>query len=148
VLGDFNDARVQEERLFECGRALGAAGYGRYAYLYAFIPLIASVSDLGAGMVVTREIAERPGDGARRLAEGIAQVQGLRIDAAKVRSNIVIFDCSGLQKTAVELCQELHRRGIWAQDTALYSVRLVTHMDVDRAGIERALAALKDLAAA
>jgi len=87
-------------------------------------------------------------ENARRLAEGIAQVQGLRIDAAKVRSNIVIFDCSGLQKTAVELCQELHRRRIWAQDTALYSVRLVTHMDVDRAGIERALAALKDLAAA
>ena len=26
VLGDFNDAQVQEQRLLECGRALGAAG--------------------------------------------------------------------------------------------------------------------------
>jgi threonine aldolase len=87
-------------------------------------------------------------ENARRLAEGIAQIRGLGIDAAKVRSNIVIFDCSGIGKTAVELCEELYRRGIWAQDTATYSVRMVTHIDVDRTGIERALAALKDVAAA
>jgi len=104
-----------------------------------------------AGLVALEKAPKRlhiDHENARRLAEGIAQVRGLRIDAAKVRSNIVIFDCSGLQKTAVELCEELHRRGIWAQDTAVYSVRLVTHIDVDRAGIERALAALKDAAAA
>jgi hypothetical protein len=45
------------------------------------------------------------------------------------------------------LCESLHRRGIWAQDTAPYSVRLVTHVDVSREGIERALAVLKDSAA-
>lgn len=86
-------------------------------------------------------------ENARRLAEGIAQIRGLRIDAAKVRSNIVIFDCSGTGKTAVELCEMLHRRGVWAQDTAPYSVRLVTHVDVNRAGIERALVVLGELAA-
>jgi threonine aldolase len=85
-------------------------------------------------------------ENARRLAEGIAQIRGLRIDPAKVRSNIVIFDCSGIGKTAVELCEALHRRGIWAQDTAPYSVRLVTHVDVNREGIERALVVLGDLA--
>jgi threonine aldolase len=87
-------------------------------------------------------------ENARRLAEGIARIRGLGIDATKVRSNIVIFDCSGIGKTAVELCESLYRRGIWAQDTATYSVRMVTHIDVDAAGIERALAPLKDLAAA
>jgi threonine aldolase len=87
-------------------------------------------------------------ENARRLAEGISQIRGLRIDAGKVRSNIVIFDCSEIGKAAVELCEELYRRGIWAQDTATYSVRMVTHIDVDRAGIERALVALKDVAAA
>jgi threonine aldolase len=86
-------------------------------------------------------------ENARRLAEGIAQIRGLRIDAAKVRSNIVIFDCSGIGKTAVELCEMLHRRKIWAQDTAQYSVRLVTHVDVNREGIERALVVLADVAA-
>jgi threonine aldolase len=86
-------------------------------------------------------------ENARRLAEGIAQIRGLRIDAAKVRSNIVIFDCSGTGKTAVELCEALYRRGVWAQDTAPYSVRLVTHVDVDRDGIERALVVLQEVAA-
>ena len=86
-------------------------------------------------------------ENARRLAEGIAQIRGLRIDAAKVRSNIVIFDCSEIGKTAVELCEALHRRGIWAQDTAPYAVRLVTHVDVNREGIERALVVLRDVAA-
>jgi threonine aldolase len=41
----------------------------------------------------------------------------------------------------------LYRRGIWAQDTAPYSVRLVTHVDVNREGIERALVVLQDVAA-
>ena len=81
------------------------------------------------------------------MAEGIAQIRGLRIDAAKVRSNIVIFDCSGIGKTAVEFCAALHGRGIWAQDTAAYSVRMVTHVDVNREGIERALVALQEVAA-
>jgi threonine aldolase len=40
---------------------------------------------------------------------------------------------------AVELCDALHERGIWAQDTAIHSVRMVTHWNVNRAGIERAI---------
>jgi threonine aldolase len=86
-------------------------------------------------------------ENARRLAEGVSRIRGLRIDPAKVRSNIVLFDCSAIGKTAVEFCEALYRRGISAQDTATYSVRLVTHMDVDRAGIERALVVLEEVAA-
>ena len=86
-------------------------------------------------------------ENAKRLAEGIAEIPGLVIDPKKVRSNIVIFDCSKTGKTAVDLCDALHPYGIWAQDTALHSVRLVTHCDVDRAGIERALVVLIDVVA-
>jgi len=84
-------------------------------------------------------------ENAKRLAEGIAKIPGLEIDPKKVRSNIVIFDCSKTGKTAPELCDALHPHGVWAQDTALYAVRVVTHCDVDRAGIDRALAVLKDV---
>jgi threonine aldolase len=86
-------------------------------------------------------------ENAKRLAEGIAAIPGLTIDPKKVRSNIVIFDCSKTGKTAVELCDALHAYGVWAQDTALHSVRFVTHCDVDRAGIERALVVLQDVVA-
>src|SRR5438477_2940343 len=86
-------------------------------------------------------------ENAKRLAEGIAEIPGLSIDPKKVRSNIVIFDCSKTGKTAVELCDALHPHGVWAQDTALHSVRVVTHCDVDKAGIERALVVLKEVVA-
>lgn len=86
-------------------------------------------------------------ENAKRIAEGIAEMPGLRLDPKKVRSNIVIFDCSKTGKTAVELCDALHPQGVWAQDTALDSVRVVTHCDVDRAGIERALVVLKEVVA-
>jgi threonine aldolase len=86
-------------------------------------------------------------ENAKWLAEGIAEIPGLTIDPKKVRSNIVIFDCSKTGKTAVELCDALHPHGVWAQDTAVHSVRVVTHCDVDRAGVERALVVLKEVVA-
>jgi threonine aldolase len=86
-------------------------------------------------------------ENAKQLAEGIAEIPGLKIDPKKVRSNIVIFDCLKTGKTAVELCDALHPYGVWAQDTAVHSVRFVTHCDVERAGIERALVVLKDVVA-
>jgi threonine aldolase len=76
---------------------------------------------------------------ARHLAEGIARIPGLKIDPTTVKTNIVIFDCSGSGMNAVELCDALHERSIWAQDTAFHSVRMVTHWNVSRAGIEHAI---------
>lgn len=86
-------------------------------------------------------------ENARHLAEGIARIPGLKIDPARVRSNIVIFDCTGGGMNAVELCDALHTKGVWAQDTAPYSVRMVTHWNVDRAGIDRALSELQAVVA-
>ena len=86
-------------------------------------------------------------ENARRLAESIAEIPTLRIDPKKVRTNIVIFDCSKTGKTAVEFCEALGARGVWAQDTALHSVRFVTHCDINRDGIERALNVLHEVAA-
>ena len=76
---------------------------------------------------------------ARRLAEGIAEIPGLEIDPAKIQTNIVIFDCRQSGLDAVQLCDALKPHGIWALDTAPYSVRFVTHCDVHAEGVERAL---------
>lgn len=86
-------------------------------------------------------------ENAQLLAKGIAAIAGLKIDPAKAKTNIVIFDCEGTGKTAVELCDLLREKELWALDTATYSVRFVTHCDVDRAGCERALTALKEIVA-
>ena len=84
-------------------------------------------------------------ENAKRLAEGIAHIPGCKINPAAVRTNIVIFDCAATGMNAVEFCNALHARGIWAQDTGFYSVRLVTHWNVDRAGIERSLVELESV---
>ena len=84
-------------------------------------------------------------ENAQFLAKGIARIPGLYVDPAKVRSNIVIFDCSKSGKTAIEISAELKERGILANETEKYLVRFVTHCDVDRAGIERALVALREI---
>jgi threonine aldolase len=82
---------------------------------------------------------------AKSLAAGIAQIPGLKIDPARVRTNIVIFDCSGTGMTAVELCDSLHENGVWAQDTAPCLVRMVTHWNVNHDGIARALIELQSV---
>jgi threonine aldolase len=102
-----------------------------------------------AGLVALRDSPSRlhiDHENARFLAEGLAKIPQLKIDPAKVQTNIVICDCSQTGRTAVEFCEELYAYGIWAQDTAAYSVRFVTHCDVSRAGIERALPIIRQVA--
>lgn len=74
---------------------------------------------------------------ARLLAEGLAELDGIDIDPAKVETNIVVFeaaDARGLLERAAAEGVELHRKGSL--------VRAVTHLEVDRAGIERAIRAV------
>lgn len=83
---------------------------------------------------------------ARHLAEELSRFPGVRLDAAKVVTNIVRFDVSGTGRTAAEICGELKKRNILAGPFAKYAIRMVTHYDVNRAGIERALEAMREIA--
>lgn len=103
-----------------------------------------------AGLVALEEtpkILHVDHENARRLAEGIAQIKGLKLDPKKVVTNIVIFDVKATGWTANEFCAKLETWGILAQSAERYEVRLVTYYDVDRAGIDRAIAAVSDLMA-
>jgi threonine aldolase len=82
---------------------------------------------------------------ARLLAEELGRMPGIRLDAAKVMTNIVRFDVFGTGRTAAEICGELKKRGILAGPFAKYAIRMVTHYDVNRAGIERALEAMREI---
>ena len=76
---------------------------------------------------------------ARRLAEGLAGLAGVEIDAATVETNIVIFAVPD----APAFCQALRRDDVVLLALDDRRVRAVTHLDVDDAGIERALAAAR-----
>ena len=99
-----------------------------------------------AGLIALEESPKRLAidhQNAKLLALGIAKIPSLQIDANAVKTNIVIFDCKQTGMDAVQLCDALKAHGIWALDTAAYSVRFVTHCDVDAPGCERALQILR-----
>lgn len=76
-------------------------------------------------------------ENARLLAEHILQVPGLTIDHP-VQTNIVIADVSGLGLTAAQAVEALGAQGILCGEADAAKVRFVTHLDVDRAQVERA----------
>jgi threonine aldolase len=83
---------------------------------------------------------------ARRLADGLAGVAGVRIDADKVETNIVIFEV--ISGSAGLTAAEVARRTESAAGVRLHAIaptrlRAVTHLDVDAAGVDRAVAAVR-----
>jgi threonine aldolase len=84
---------------------------------------------------------------ARWMASRLADLPGIRIDPAKVQTNIVIFDVAGTGLSGAEVSARLKERGILINPVGATVMRLVTHYDVDREGCEIALVALAEIAA-
>lgn len=77
---------------------------------------------------------------AQRLAQGLEGIEGLKVEAP--HTNIVFVDLTGAaQARSSELLAHLNQQGILA--TGLYRLRFVTHLDVDVAGVDRAVAAIR-----
>jgi threonine aldolase len=98
-----------------------------------------------AGLVALEESPERLYEdhkNARRLSEGLAELDGIQIDPEQVVTNIVLFDISGTNLPADGICARLGEKGVLASGFGS-SIRMVTHYDVSRADIEIALNELK-----
>jgi threonine aldolase len=77
---------------------------------------------------------------ARRLADGLAGIEGLQVEAP--HTNIVFVDLTGAaREQSGALLKHLAEQGI--QATGLYRLRFVTHLDVDAAGVAHAAAAIR-----
>ncbi len=73
---------------------------------------------------------------AKRLGAAFEKIEGATVDP--VHSNIVFVDLNGPAKAkAAGLLEHLKQHGILA--TGLYRLRFVTHLDVQAAGVERAV---------
>ena len=77
-------------------------------------------------------------ENARRLAAGLSAIPSVRVNASAVETNIVIFDVSD----APTFIARLKGEGVLAAGVSPTAVRLVTHLDVGDAEIERAIDAL------
>jgi threonine aldolase len=96
-----------------------------------------------AGLVALAENVARLADDharARRLADAVAARWPGALDPTSVRTNIVRF----AHDDTDALVAHLARHGVLAGTVGPGLVRLVTHLDVDDAGVERACAALAE----
>lgn len=84
---------------------------------------------------------------AKMLAEALARVPGIAVDAAGVQTNIVIFDVSGTGLAAAEFSARLKVRGVLMNGINARQVRAVTHYDVDEAACRAAVETVAEVAA-
>jgi threonine aldolase len=100
-----------------------------------------------AGLVALEETPKRlhlDHENARALAEGLANLKGVAIDAEKIVTNIVIFDVAATGKTPSEICAKLKEKEILAIGFGS-SIRMVTHYDVSREDIEKTIRASAEI---
>jgi threonine aldolase len=101
-----------------------------------------------AGVVALETMVDRLADDharAQRLARALADRFPYSVEPTQVETNIVCARANALPSNALD---ELAARGVLAGTIDVDTVRFVTHKDVDDADIDRALAALDELALA
>jgi threonine aldolase len=78
-------------------------------------------------------------ENARILAERLANIPGIDIDPAQVQTNIVIYDVNRTGLSSKEFLERLAQRRVLGGAVDRRRVRMVTHLDVDRRDVERAV---------
>ncbi len=94
----------------------------------------------GAGLVALDTMVDRLAEdhaNARTLAEGLAEMPGVRCDLARVQTNLVYFDLDDMTAPAfVEACG---KRGLLTDSAGPKRMRFVTHYGVDAADVQSTL---------
>ena len=111
------------------GNRLSASGYGDYAYWYALIPLVASICDLGAGTIVTREMVRRPAEAARTLGDGLLLRAGVGVLllAGSVAGGLAMPAGEQVLLVLVTLAAVLD----FSQDAAVWTSRARERLDLE-----------------
>jgi threonine aldolase len=78
-------------------------------------------------------------ENAQLLAQGLAHIPRIRIQPEKVQTNIIIYDVGESGLGSSQFLQRLAERRVLGGPVDARRVRMVTHLDVDRADIEQAL---------
>jgi threonine aldolase len=98
------------------------------------------------GIVALQSMIARLADDhahARRLAEGVARIDGLAVDLAAVETNMVLVDHRATGLDTVAVIERFRRHGVIASPRPPHHVRLVTHRHHDEATIDEAIARIE-----
>ncbi len=94
-----------------------------------------------AGIVALTQMVDRLADDharARRLAEALATMPGLRVDLARVHTNMVYVDLEP-PRTAAQLARALAHQGVRVHPVGPRRLRLVTHYGIEDEHIAAAI---------
>jgi threonine aldolase len=92
------------------------------------------------GLIALRTMVDRLAEdhaNARTLAEGLAELPGVRCDLSRVQTNLVFFDIERM--TGADFEAECARRGLLGGATGPHRVRLVTHYGITAEDIQSTL---------
>ena len=100
------------------------------------------------GLVALREMIDRLADdhaSAKRIAVALNEMDDRLIDAADVETNLLTVDVRHTGWTAEYCAAQLKEHGVLVAALPPWQLRLITHMDIDAAAVDRVLAAFRDL---
>ncbi|MFW5678910.1 MAG: threonine aldolase family protein [Pseudomonadota bacterium] len=80
---------------------------------------------------------------AQRLAEAVADIPGLDVVGGPVETNLVFLSTEASGRAAADISRDLLALGVRINPTAPTTLRACTHLDIDDAGLERAILALR-----
>ena len=102
-----------------------------------------------AGLVAMDTMIDRLADdhvNAKKLAEGLANIDGLSVDPQRIQTNIVIFEVDPAMSTVQEFMAALDREGVKVSYPGEHTIRMVTHREIDSSEIDDALARISNVA--
>ncbi len=82
---------------------------------------------------------------ARRVGDVLAELPGVRLDLARVQTNMVLFELHRDDMSAAQLCERLAGYDIRANPRSEVEIRLVLHRDVSFADAEQVCVALVEV---
>ena len=91
-----------------------------------------------------RERVKEDHENAKHLATELSKMPNLMIQPDDIETNIVHFGIEGKDSSWIEI--ELKKQDIWLYTSKPGHVRAVTHMDVSREGIDKAIGVIRELA--
>lgn len=81
----------------------------------------------------------------RVFAEFLAELPGIKLLHGSVQTNLVFFDVTGSNRSALDIARELRSRGIRIGAESAQVMRAVFHRDVDDTGLQMAMDALRSV---
>jgi threonine aldolase len=82
---------------------------------------------------------------ARHLAEGIARIEGVKIDLGTIKTNMIYFDISDLDLSDDVFLLKLREKGVLALTIAKNKVRMVTHRGIEKDQVEKTIAIIGNI---